>query len=309
MSELDRGLEALRREEVGDSFPAVSAWLHRVDAERAGAAPAGRARGPRWAGVLPAVRLATAMGALVLLAVACALPVPRTETLGWYASVRLTGTAAEAQARVARLPWARDALAMASAGADGRTTLLLASLRGGPAEVRGWARDLAALPGAEGAAAAPLRDVVERPAYAVAGRALFGASFPGGRMDERERLGRVLALARELAPGSVVVMDPPGAGAPAGAVVYPGTPDSAGRVEVMVGDDPQVSLLLLRRRPGARPDTVRIPLDAGLLRGAGDAERTEALRESLRARGIDNVDVRVEDGVVRVTAAPRPVRE
>jgi hypothetical protein len=299
MSELDRELEALRREPVGDSFPAVSAWLHRVEAERARAP---RAAAPRRARLLPAARLATALGAVVLLAVACALPVGRTETLGWYASVRLPGGAAQAQAGVARLPWARGALAIASAGADGRTTLYLASMRADPAEARRWARDLAALPGAAGVATSPLRDEVVRPAYAAAGRALFGARFPGAGMGERERLGRVLALARELAPGSVVVLEHPRAGA----LVYPRGADSTGAVEVTVGDDPQVTLMLLRRRSGAEPDTVVIPLDAGAMAGAGDAERTEMVRRALRERGVDNVQVRVENGVVRITAVPDP---
>jgi len=300
MSELDRELEALRREPVGDSFPAVSAWLHRVEAERARAP---RAAAPPRARLLPAARLATALGAVVLLAVACALPVGRTETLGWYASVRLPGGAARAQAGVARLPWARGALAIASAGADGSTTLYLASMRADPAEARRWARGLAALPGAAGVATSPLRDEVVRPAYAAAGRALFGARFPGAGMGERERLGRVLALARELAPGSVVVLEHPREG---GALVYPRGSDSAGAVEVTVGDDPQVTLMLLRQRPGAEPDTVVIPLDAGAMAGAGDAERTERVRRALRERGVDNVEVRVENGVVRVTAVPQP---
>lgn len=303
MSELDRELEALRREPVGSSFPAVSAWLHRVEAERARAP---RAAAPRRGRLLPAARLATALGAVVLLAVACALPVGRTETLGWYASVRLPGGAAQAQAGVARLPWARGALAIASAGADGGTTLYLASMRADPAEARRWARDLAALPGAAGAATSPLRDEVVRPAYAAAGRALFGARFPGAGMGERERMGRVLALARELAPGSVVVLEHPREGVPGGALVYPRGADSAGAVEVTVGDDPQVTLMLLRRRPGAEPDTVVIPLDAGAMAGAGDAERTEMVRRALRERGVDNVEVRVENGVVRITAVPDP---
>jgi hypothetical protein len=303
MSELDRELEALRREEVGDSFPAVSAWLHRVEAERARAPlAAGRRRGR----LLPAARLATAMGALVLLAVACALPVRRTETLGWYASVRLPGTAAQAQAGVARFPWARGALTIASAGSDGGTTLYLASMRADPAEARRWARDLAALPGASGAATAPLRDQVVRPAYAAAGRALFGTRFPGAGMGERERMGRLIALARELAPGSVVVLEHPRAGVPGEAVVYPRGADSAGPVEVALPDEPQVSLMVLRGRPGAEPDTIMIPLDAGLMRGAGDAERTEMVRRALRERGVDNVEVRVENGIVRVTAVPKP---
>lgn len=303
MSELDRELEALRREEVGDSFPAVSAWLHRVEAERARAP---LARRPRRGRLLPAARLATAMGALVLLAVACALPVRRTETLGWYASVRLPGDAGEAQAGLARFPWARGALTIASAGPDGRTTLYLASPRGDPEEARRWARDLAALPGASGAATAPLRDVVVRPAYAAAGRALFGARFPGAAMGERERLGRVIALARDLAPGSVVVLEHPRAGVPGEAVVYPRAADSTGRVEVTVADDPQVSLMVLRRGEGAEPDTVQVPLDVGKLRGASDAERSDQVRRALRERGIDNVDVHVENGIVRVTAVPKP---
>ncbi|MEW5929992.1 MAG: hypothetical protein AB1941_21260, partial [Gemmatimonadota bacterium] len=214
--------------------------------------------------------------------------------------------AGEAQAGLARFPWARGALTIASAGPDGRTTLFLASPRGDPEEARRWARDLAALPGATGAAVAPLRDVVVRPAYAAAGRALFGARFPGASMGERERLGRVMALARDLAPGSVVVLEHPRAGAPGEAVVYPRAADSAGRVEVAVADDPQVSLMVLRRREGAEPDTVLVPLDAGKLQGASDAERTEAVRRALRERGIDNVDVRVDDGVVRVTTTPKP---
>lgn len=303
MSELDRELEALRREEVGDSFPAVSAWLHRVEAERVRAP---RARPAPRARLLPAARLAGSLAALVLLAVACTLPVRRTETLGWYASVRLPGDAGEAQAGLARFSWARGALTIASAGPAGRTTLFLASPRGDPAEARRWARDLAALPGATGAATAPLRDVVVRPAYAAAGRALFGARFPGASMGERERMGRVIALASELAPGSVVVMEHPRAGAPGEAVVYPRAADSAGRVEVAVADDPQVSLLVLRRREGAEPDTVLVPLDAGKLQGASDAERSEAVRRALRERGIDNVDVIVEDGIVRVTTTPKP---
>ncbi|HEX2189026.1 MAG TPA: hypothetical protein VHG51_09035, partial [Longimicrobiaceae bacterium] len=270
MSEMDRELEALRREEYGDSFPAVAAWLHRTaDArERERTRPA---RG-RPAFVPPAVRLAAVLAGVLLLAVACTLPVRRTETLGWYASVRLPGGAEEAQRRVAALPWARDALVMASPGPDGRTTLLLASLRGDPAQVRRWERDLAALPGAAGAATAPLRDVVSRPAYAAAGRALFGARFPGAAMGERERMGRVLALAREMAPGSVLVMEHASAAGPGDLLVYPGG-DSA-PVEVMVGDAPQVTLMLLRSGSGPEPDTTWIPLDAGRLRGAGDAERT-----------------------------------
>ncbi|HEX2190230.1 MAG TPA: hypothetical protein VHG51_15085, partial [Longimicrobiaceae bacterium] len=142
-----------------------------------------------------------------------------------------------------------------------------------------------------------------RPAYAAAGRALFGARFPGAALGERERMGRVLALAREMAPGSVLVMEHASAAGPGDLLVYPGG-DSA-PVEVMVGDAPQVTLMLLRSGSGPEPDTTWIPLDAGRLRGAGDAERTQMVREALRARGIDNVDVRVEDGVVRVTATPR----
>ncbi|HEU0079717.1 MAG TPA: hypothetical protein VFQ76_18810, partial [Longimicrobiaceae bacterium] len=163
-----------------------------------------------------------------------------------------------------------------------------------------------ALPGAAGAATAPLRDEVVRPAYAAAGRALFGARVPGAGRGGRERRGRVLALARELAPGSVVVLDHPRAGSPGGAVVYPRGADSAGPVEVAVADEAQVSLMLLRRRPGGEPDTVVIPLDAGPMRGAGDAERTELVRRALRERGVDNVEVRVEDGIVRITAVPDP---
>ncbi len=298
MSELDRELGALRREEYGETFPAVSAWLHRVEAERERAASVGRRRRGR---VLPSVRLATALAALVLLAVACALPVRRTETLGWYATVRLPGAPAAAQARVAGLPWAGDALVMASAGADGATTLYLASLRGDPAEVRRWARDLAALPGAAGAEAAPLRDTVVRHAYAAAVRALFGASFPGAGMDEHERLGRVLTLARELSSGSVVVLLGPSAAERSDLLVHPG---SAVPVEVSVGRGPSVSLLVLRRREGGEPDTVRIPLDDALRAGTNDAERTERVRDLLRRRGIDGVRVRVEDGTVYVTAPP-----
>ncbi|HEV2736375.1 MAG TPA: hypothetical protein VGV85_16135, partial [Longimicrobiaceae bacterium] len=147
---------------------------------------------------------------------------------------------------------------------------------------------------------------VVRPAYAAAGRALFGTRFPGAGMGERERMSRVIALARDLAPGSVVVLEHPRVGVPGEAVVYPRGTDSAGPVEIALPDEPQVSLMVLRRRPGAEPDTIMIPLDAGLMRGAGDAERTEMVRRALRERGIDNVDVRVENGIVRVTAVPKP---
>jgi hypothetical protein len=304
MSELDRELEALRREEVGDSFPAVSAWLHRVESERARATSSAHRR--RLVLVFPSVRMATALGALLLLAVACALPVRQTDTVGMYASARFPGTAEQARAAVARLPWARGALSLTSTGADGRSTLYLVPVGRDPAVARRWAYYLSELPGAMDARVAPLQDQVVRPGYAAAGRALFGARFPGAEMSERERMGRVIALASELAPGSVVVMDHPRAGIPGEAVVYPRSADSAGRVEVAVADDPQVSLMVLRRREGAEPDTVLVPLDAGKLQGASDAERTEVVRRALRERGIDNVDVRVEDGIVRVTAVPDP---
>jgi hypothetical protein len=302
--ELDRELEALRREAHGDTFPAVAAWLRRVEAARARAPRPAPAR--RRAGVaLPPLRLAAALVGVLLIAVACTLPVRQTETLGWYASVSLPGDADEAQRSVAALPWGRDALVFATPGPDGRTTLLLASPRGATAEVRRWERGLAALPGAADAESAPLRDAVVRPAYAAAGRALFGASFPGAAIGERERTARILALAAELAPGSVVVVRRrPSGDAPGGVIVYPGAGGTA-PVDVMVGDAQELKLMLLRHGAGPEPDTIWIPLDAGRMQGASDAERTELVREALRARGIHNVDVRVEDGVVRVTATPR----
>jgi hypothetical protein len=304
MSELDRELEALRREAHGDSFPAVAAWLRRVEAARERARPRPASSRWRFGATLPALRLAAALVGVLLIAVACTLPVRQTETLGWYATVRLPDSAEEAQRRVAALPWGRDALVMAAPGPDGQTTLLLASLRRDPAEVRRWERDLAALPGAAGAESAPLRDAVVRPAYAAAGRALFGASFPGAGLEERERTGRILALAAELAPGSVMVVRRPSGDSPGGVVVYPGAGGSA-PLDVMVGDAQELRLMVLRRGAGPEPDTIWIPLDAGRLQGASDAERTELVREALRARGIHNLDVRVEDGVVRITATPR----
>jgi hypothetical protein len=285
MSGVDPRLDLIRTEPVDDSFPAVSAWLHRRAAEPE--------RAPRRR------RLRAGVAAALALAAACAVPVELQETLGLAATVRAPIPASDLQSIAARQRWTQYAVVATTPAPDGGSVARVASPDASAAELRGWAGELARAAGGRAGAVEAVRTHERHPAIVLAAR-LFAGGGRGADSDRRV-MGLVNAV-RELAPGSVVIVSPPGRRQTEPEVmVVPGTPGAP--PGVLVGTTNVVRLVLLRRRADGTPDTVTLTIPPARLAGS-DSARTAAIREALAARGIHNVQVEVSGGAIRVT--PRP---
>lgn len=302
MMNVRKRLSELRREEYEDTWPAVRDWLGEVETSRLAAtrmrhAPRGRAP--------LALRSALAAGLFLLAVAACALPVRREETIGYVLRLRALGTPTEVHRRLAQFPWSRRGMLMAmESGAGTATTLWFAAPNVEARQAEHWAQQAGALPGTRVEAVEPIRDVVTRPAYAVAARALFGTSF-GGELSEEELERRVFEQLSFLTPGSVAIKVDDEASGGADLYMLPQkTGPTARPIVVHSPGTEQVVLMVLRRRSGGSPDTVLVPLDAAAYVGKSEAERAAAVEQALRARGVDGVEVEFKDGGVWVRSTP-----
>lgn len=299
MKELRERLGELRREDYGDSWPAVREWLRKAQAESDAARARQRPR-PR-----EKLLLRPALGAVLLLAAACAIPVPREQTIGHVLRMRTTSSPVQVQRWLTRFPWSGRGMMFATENRTGApTTVWFAVPRADRREVERWAREAGPPPGGHIEAVEPIRDRVTQPAYAAAAHALFGTSLGGGpSAAEIER--RVFGRLSSLAPGSVAIKVDNPSGGGADLYVLPQRTGSATRpIAVHSPQTEELVLMVLRRRPEGSPDTVLVPLDAAAYVGKSERERAEAVENALRARGIDGVEVQFEGGGVWVRTVP-----
>lgn len=302
MTKLRKRLSELRREEYEDTWPAVRDWLEEVEAGRGAA---GRMRHAPHTRSPLALRPALMAALFLLVVTACALPVRREETIGYVLRLRVSDAPTEVQRRLAQFSWSRRGILFAIEGGAGTAaSLWFAAPKADARQAEYWAREADALPGTRAEAVEPIRDMVVRPAYAVAARALFGTSFGGG-LSEAEIEQRIFERLSALTPGSVAVKVDDGDSGGVELYVLPQeTGPTARPIVVHSPGTEEVVLMVMRRRPGGRPDTVLVPLDAAAYVGKSEAERAVVVEQALRARGVDGVDVEFKDGGVWVRSTP-----